>query len=677
MENVARKGGAYERVRERLAARGSSIRGQMARCPAHHDRKASLSVTRKPGRVLLHCHAGCTAEQICEVLGLTLADLFDDAERGDTDEEPPVEGPPKLWEFKQHEIAAVHEYCDDVQVCRFTSEAQQRGRSKCMSRHLGEDGRWYCGLGETRTEDLPLYFEYLAGQALRDGSAIYVVEGESDVDAVVAAGGCATCNFGGAGKFTTDHATRLAGVRSEAKIIVVADKDESGEKHARQVIDHLLGAGVERTRLHLARAKVGKDARDHLNEGLGLDALVFEEVVYSGKRWPILWAGDADGSRAQLFVIDEVIHADTVGQIWGSHGTLKTMLALDMGACVATGKPWRGHRTRKGGVIYVAAEGGGGIEGRIAALRVHHPELPPKALVAVRSAVDLRDAKECDEFARYLITEVLPQMPDPAALLVFDTLSQSMPGGDENAGKDITSVERNVRVICAKLAREPGAVAAGLLIHHGGKDSSRGPRGHSSQMGNFDFVLATRVLLDGDDAPTPPIDMRLFSLRAEKVRDGSDGFSWPYRGELVPVGVKEDGSPKFAPMVVASDADLSAIRRGSKSAKRNRNYRPQSGSLPDLILVTMREMQILAKSTVPLDVLRRVGLQDAQERPGVRRDALVERVRGSQAAYDGREVAEVAGGRKLWGSLKRVNEEIGRLVERNRIKEFEGWVWET
>lgn len=51
--------------------------GWSARCPAHEDRRASLSVsTGDDGRVLLHCHAGCDPLAIVAALGLGLADLF-------------------------------------------------------------------------------------------------------------------------------------------------------------------------------------------------------------------------------------------------------------------------------------------------------------------------------------------------------------------------------------------------------------------------------------------------------------------------------------------------------------------------------------------------------------------------------------------------------------------------
>ena len=57
--------------------------GWIARCPAHDDRRASLSIGSGDGNnVVITCHAGCTAEAIVTVMGLTMADLFPDGEEG-------------------------------------------------------------------------------------------------------------------------------------------------------------------------------------------------------------------------------------------------------------------------------------------------------------------------------------------------------------------------------------------------------------------------------------------------------------------------------------------------------------------------------------------------------------------------------------------------------------------
>jgi hypothetical protein len=53
-------------------------RGYVACCPAHEDRSPSLSLAERDGRLLVHCHAGCTPEAIVAALGLRLSDLFSD-----------------------------------------------------------------------------------------------------------------------------------------------------------------------------------------------------------------------------------------------------------------------------------------------------------------------------------------------------------------------------------------------------------------------------------------------------------------------------------------------------------------------------------------------------------------------------------------------------------------------
>src|SRR5262245_37723375 len=48
-----------------------------AKCPAHEDRRASLSLKRgDDGRVLVHCFAGCSTKDICGALGISDVDLF-------------------------------------------------------------------------------------------------------------------------------------------------------------------------------------------------------------------------------------------------------------------------------------------------------------------------------------------------------------------------------------------------------------------------------------------------------------------------------------------------------------------------------------------------------------------------------------------------------------------------
>src|SRR5262245_39093340 len=47
-----------------------------ALCPSHDDTNASLTITPKDDRVLLHCHAGCDTANILAILGFSERDLF-------------------------------------------------------------------------------------------------------------------------------------------------------------------------------------------------------------------------------------------------------------------------------------------------------------------------------------------------------------------------------------------------------------------------------------------------------------------------------------------------------------------------------------------------------------------------------------------------------------------------
>jgi hypothetical protein len=66
--------GQLEKVRK-------SGKGYIACCPAHNDRRPSLSISEgDDGRILLYCFAGCTVQNICKALGIEVKDLFPDGQ---------------------------------------------------------------------------------------------------------------------------------------------------------------------------------------------------------------------------------------------------------------------------------------------------------------------------------------------------------------------------------------------------------------------------------------------------------------------------------------------------------------------------------------------------------------------------------------------------------------------
>lgn len=318
------------------------------------------------------------------------------------------------------------------------------------------------------------------------------------------------------------------------------------------------------------------------------------------KRWPTLWADEADGSRAAEFVIDDVIHAGAVGMLYGASGTLKTQMVLDWFAHVAQGIPWRGRKTKQGRCVYVAAEGAGGIEARLAALCGEHPCMAPRSILAFTRSVQLLPEVEVEQFADQMIEDMQPSFAAPVRTIGFDTYSQSTVGG---AGEEeaFQRAERNVRDLVARIADVQGGIApAGVLAHHNGKDAGRGARGTSAMKCNLDFMVEAQA--DSEDR-TIPIDQRTFRLHLEKVKDGPDGIVIPYGAALRQVGTRaDDGKLIFAPVVRELDAER------IEATKRAKTYKPKSDSWPARALDALEILRARdGAQIVPEDVIEASG----------------------------------------------------------------------
>ena len=221
--------------------------GYMARCPAHEDRCASLSVAAgEGGRVLLFCQAGCKTADVAAAIGLSLAELMGKAR-------DPGGGKAK--------IVATYDYLDEsgallYQVLRFEPKTFRQRRPN------GSGWEWRLDGVRRVLYRLP---QVLAAAKSRE--TIYICEGEKDVEALERAGCMATCNAGGAGKWRPQYNEALRG----ANVIIVADNDEPGRKHAAAVAAALEGVAAA---LCVVAAREGKDAADHLAAGHGPEEFV-------------------------------------------------------------------------------------------------------------------------------------------------------------------------------------------------------------------------------------------------------------------------------------------------------------------------------------------------------------------------------------------------------------------
>jgi 5S rRNA maturation endonuclease (ribonuclease M5) len=244
-------GTAYERVIQALNDRGSKGRGNAWQCLAHDDKAPSLSIGhRNDGKgVVLNCHAGCAPEDVVASLGMTLQDLFDE----------PME------KRERPQVVAEYPYCDEHGQILYSVrriEPGYNGERKTF-RQYRPDGT----AGVKGVRRVLYRLPEVIGQA-QGGHPVIVVEGEKDADNLASIGVVATCNVGGAGKWSDDYTKHLRGA---SEVVVIADRDDPGRKHAAAVAASVEKAGIPVRVMEPAR---GKDVSDHLAAGLGYADLV-------------------------------------------------------------------------------------------------------------------------------------------------------------------------------------------------------------------------------------------------------------------------------------------------------------------------------------------------------------------------------------------------------------------
>ena len=185
-----------------------------ARCPAHDDRQNSLSVGEgKDGRVLLRCHAGCDVDRIAAALGVTKSDLFPD--------KPQKEGRPP--------VVATYRYLDDNG--KLLAEKLRRADKSFTWRQPDPRHGWVYN-----RKGVPNRL-YVGGEL---AGAVFVCEGEKDVDTLHRLGYNAASGADGAGpgKWRKEYTEQLRG----RTVCVFTDNDEVGRAYAAETCNALHGA---------------------------------------------------------------------------------------------------------------------------------------------------------------------------------------------------------------------------------------------------------------------------------------------------------------------------------------------------------------------------------------------------------------------------------------------------
>ncbi len=359
----------------------------------------------------------------------------------------------------------------------------------------------------------------------------YICEGIGQAWACNTATGAAAVVCFGAGRMATVSKV-LREKFPAASLVIVPDR-------GKEVQAATIAAAVNGSWIEMPAAKpTNYDCNDYASE-YGTEALaaLLERPQGPPMRYRLLTDTDLCKLPPMQWRVKGVLPAEGLGAVFGASGSGKSFLVLDMLQSLAGGADWFGHRVTPCHVIYCALEGEGGIAGRVNAYRIRHGATSENIRYLVQP-FSLLDGGDIHDLAT-----AIKAGKNNTNVVVLDTLNRAAPGADENDSKAMGLI------IAA--AKELQTLIGGLvlLVHHTGKDASKGLRGHSSLHAALD--AAVEVRRDGE---------RREWLIA-KSKDGEDGAAHPFKLDVVELGTDQDGEPVTSCVIHPQEEVADNIRR--------------------------------------------------------------------------------------------------------------------
>lgn len=277
------------------------------------------------------------------------------------------------------------------------------------------------------------------------------------------------------------------------------------------------GAGGSQE-LDSAQARVlGHDAQGTVGEAKGPERFLVRAAADFADGPPVDWLVRGLLPRAELAVI------------YGESGSGKSFFALDLCCAITRGVAWRDRKVLQGPVVYVCAEGAGGFKARLKAYARGHGAEFHQLPAVISDAPNLLEAKDAAA-----LTVAIEKWGKPS-VIVIDTLSATTPGGNENSGEDMGLVLSH----CRSLSRHTGALV--VLIHHSGKDATKGARGWSG----------LRAAADAEIEISRNGDYRTAAITKQK--DGTDGERFAFKLKVIELDPLQD-EPQSSCVVEHQDA---------------------------------------------------------------------------------------------------------------------------
>ncbi len=293
-------------------------------------------------------------------------------------------------------------------------------------------------------------------------------------------------------------------------------------------------------------------------------------------RFNITRFDDVNQSVSKEHVVQGLIGAGEFSLFVAKPGTAKSVLLCDIGCHIAAGLDWHGRKTKKGLVVFFAAERKTLTERRIAAWRKKH-DVTNIPFIIISGKLDLTtgvfDAKDLAN----TIAELTTEYGLPCRLVILDTVTRTFGPGDQNHSRDM---QRYVQSVDELTLATSAHVAA---IHHSGWAGDRGK-------GAIDLDASVDVSYRVSVTGTGPT--KVFKLECTGANDGEEGVITSFRLDSVELGKDEDGNVTTAPVVVQVDGpktDGSNLKGNSGKALDSLFYADTRVKEPAILESTLRQ----------------------------------------------------------------------------------------
>jgi hypothetical protein len=260
---------------------------------------------------------------------------------------------------------------------------------------------------------------------------------------------------------------------------------------------------------------------------------------------------DLNPDSTKVWLVADLLGANEFSCWFGEPGCGKSIIVADLALHVALGKVWFDRPVTQAPVVYFAGERQSLMARRLVGLKKYHA-LPSNVPLALASgALDIRSDKNALQFIAS-IRRFEDASGAAVGLVVVDTLSRAMAGGDENSPADMGAAVKNVELIRA----ETGAHV--LFVHHVGLslEAKGRARGSSLLNGGIDTgVLVTKGNAGG-------------LAKVAKVNDGPEGQEVRFGIQSFLVGTDADGKESSVPVAVAPEGNMVGMQIVKPAVKR-------------------------------------------------------------------------------------------------------------